>query len=201
MAQDSRIDAFIAAAAPFSQPILLHLRTLVHAAVPDLDEAVKWGMPHFVYKGKNLAGMAAFKAHCAFMIHGEGRQGDAMGQFGKIASLGDLPPDAELAAKLREACARIDADGTAVKPRPSSPRPSLQGPARVELAMPDDFAAALAQHPAASATLNGFAPSHRREYLEWIVEAKRPETRARRIAQAVEWLDEGKKRNWKYQGC
>lgn len=204
MAQDPRIDAFIAAAAPFAQPILRHLRALVHAAVPDLDEAVKWGMPHFIYKGKNLAGMAAFKAHCAFIIHGDGRQGDgqqgdgqqgdALGQFGKITALGDLPPDAELAEKLRGGCARIDAAGTALKPRAATP-----GEPRAELAMPDDLAAALAQHPAAAATLDGFAPSHRREYLEWITEARRPATRASRIAQAVEWLGEGKKRNWKYQ--
>ena len=122
MAQDPRIDAYIAKAAPFAQPILTHVRALVHATIPDLDETLKWSMPHFVYKGKNLAGFAAFKAHMAVMIHGDGRQGDAMGQYGKIAQMADLPADAELAAKLLDAKARIDTEGTALKPKPHPKR-------------------------------------------------------------------------------
>ena len=195
MVTDPKIDAYIAKAAPFAQPILSHLRAAIHAALPGLDETIKWGMPHFTYKGKNLAGIAAFKAHCAFVIHGDGRQGDAMGQYGKIASLADVPGDAEIKAKLADAAARIDAAGTALKPK-AAPRV-----AKPELPIPPQFTSALEANPAAKATLEGFAPSHRREYVEWISEAKRPETRDKRIAQAVEMLSQGKKRNWKYEDC
>ena len=195
MARDPKIDAYIAKAAPFAQPILAHLRALVHDTIPDLDEALKWGMPHFLYNGKNLAGMAAFKAHAAFMIHGDGRQGDAMGQFGKLTRLEDLPGDNVLKAKLVEFKERIDRDGTARKPK-AAPRTT-----KPELPIPPEFSAALADNPAAKATLEQFAPSHRREYVEWITEARREETRAKRIAQAIEWLAEGKKRNWKYENC
>jgi uncharacterized protein YdeI (YjbR/CyaY-like superfamily) len=195
MSKDPRIDAYIAKAAPFARPILVHLRALVHATVDGLEETLKWGMPHFVYKGKNLAGFAGFKAHAAFMIHGDGRQGDAMGQFGKIAALSDLPADADLKAKIVEGKARIDAAGTALKPKaaPRSPK--------AEIAMPDDFASALAALQGVRERFDAFPPGARREYLEWIVESKRPETRAKRIAQAAEWIAEGKRRNWKYESC
>lgn len=195
MARDPKVDDYIASAASFAQPILTHLRALVHATVPDLDEALKWGMPHFIHKGKNLAGMAAFKAHASFTIHGDGRQGDAMGQFGKITRLEDLPGDNVLKDRLVAAKERIDQAGTALKPKaaPRAPKP--------ELPIPPEFASALAGNPTAKAALEGFAPSHRREYVEWIVEAKRPETRDKRIAQAIAQLAEGKKRNWKYEGC
>lgn len=196
MSRDPRVDEKIARAAPFAQPILQHLRALVHRTIPDAGEAIKWGMPHFTYKGKNIAGMAAFKAHCMFAIHGVGRQGegerDGMGSYGKIASFEDLPGDEELATRLREAQARIDAEGSAVK-RPTAPRPK-----RV-IDMPEDFGAALTAKPAAAAFFEGLAPSHRYDYLEWITEAKRPETRAKRIGEAIEWLAEGKRRNWKYE--
>ena len=196
MTKDPRIDAKIAEAAPFAQPILTHLRALVHATFPDVEETIKWGMPHFMLGGKNIAGMAAFKAHCAFMIHGDGRQGDAMGQYGKIAALTDLPSDADLTEKLREARARIDTAGTALKKKPAAARQ-----AKTELPVPPEFQAALDANPAAQATLDGFAPSHRREYIDWVAEAKRAVTRDKRIAQAVEWLAQGKKRNWKYENC
>lgn len=197
MKLDPGIDAKIAAAAPFAQPILEHLRALVHRAVPEAEEAIKWGMPHFTYRGKNIAGMAAFKQHCAFMIHGEGRQGaetkEAMGQFGRIASLADLPPDEEIVAKLLEARAKIEGQGSATK-RPAAPKPDR----RIE--QPEDVSTALAGTPRAQAFWDQLAPSHRYEYLEWITEAKREETRRKRIAQALEWLAEGKRRNWKYEG-
>ena len=196
MATDKRIDDYIAKAAPFAQPILIHIRALVHKAVPGLTETIKWSMPHFMHQGKNLAGMAAFKAHCAMMIHGDGRQGDAMGQYGKIASLADLPGENILIAKLQDARQRIEDEGSAVKKRPAAPRQ-----AKPELPIPPEFAAALAANPAAKATLDAFAPSHRREYVEWITGAKRPETRDSRIVQAIAFLAEGKKRNWKYEDC
>jgi uncharacterized protein YdeI (YjbR/CyaY-like superfamily) len=193
---DPRIDEKIAKAAPFARPILEHFRALVHEAVPEADEAIKWGMPHFTYKGKNIAGMAAFKAHCAVIIHGEGRQGEneGMGSYGKVAALSDLPPQVELAAKLKEAKARIDATGTARK-RPTEPTRQ----ARRTIELPEDFGAALATNPAAAQYWDGLAPSHRYEYLEWITGARREETRVKRIRQALEWLGEGKRRNWKYE--
>ena len=199
MSRDPRIDGYIEKARPFARPILEHLRQLVHAAVPDAGEAIKWGMPHFTYKGKNVAGMAAFKAHCAFMIHGEGRQGEGvandsagMGSFGRIAGLDDLPADKDLQAKLKTAMERIDAGGRAAN-RAASPA------SKAEIPVPQDFAAALRDTPAANATFDRLTPSQRREYLEWITGAKRDETRAKRVATALEWLAEGKRRNWKYE--
>lgn len=198
MKTDPRIDAYIANAAPFAQPILARLRALVHEVLPGSEETIKWGMPHFILGGKNVAGMAAFKAHCSFVIHGDGRQdgsaaGKGMGQFGKIRSLDDLPPAAELRGNLLAAAERIASVGSAVKTRTRAAKP--------EIATPDDLAAALVSNPAARATFDGLAPSYRREYLDWITGAKRAETRSSRIAQATEWLAQGKKRNWQYDGC
>jgi uncharacterized protein YdeI (YjbR/CyaY-like superfamily) len=196
MRNDPRVDAYIAAAAAFAQPILRHLRTLVHATIPEAEEAIKWGMPCLTYRGKNLAGLAAFKAHASFGVHGDGTAVEGMGQFGKLKSLADLPDDEEIAARLLSAKDRIDRTGTALRKKPAnarSPRP--------ELPIPEEFAVVLAANPAARAALESFAPSHRREYVEWIVEAKQPETRAKRIAQAIGWLTDGKKRNWKYENC
>ena len=191
---DPRIDAIIAKAQPFAQPILKHVRALVRTAVPEAEETIKWSMPHFTVDGKILAGMAAFKAHAAFFVHGAGRmgEGEGMGSFGKLTALTDLPPDSELAYLLRKARDTILAGAKPAK-APQAPKPDIP--------MPDDFAAALATSPEARATFDGFPPSARREYLEWVVDAKRAETRAKRIAQAVEWLAEGKKRNWKYENC
>lgn len=191
---DPRIDAYIENAAPFAQPILVHLRGLIHRALPDCEEGIKWGMPHFMVGGKNVAGMSAFKAHCAFVVHGEGMQGkdEGMGAYGKIASLGDLPGDDALVDKVKAAAAAI-ASGSGKPKGAKAPKP--------EIPMPEDFAAALAASPAAAAAMQGFAPSHRREYLEWITTAKQAATREKRIAQEVEWLTEGKKRNWKYETC
>lgn len=191
MSTDPRVDAYIAKAAPFAQPILSHLRAVVARALPEAVETIKWSMPHWTVGGKNVAGMAAFKAHCAFVIHGDGRQGDAMGQYGKIATLGDLPSDADLVAKLHGA-----RDHLAV-PQPKK----TKAPPKPEIPLPADFAAALAAHCPAQDHFERFAPSHRREYLEWVTTAKAEATRARRIAQAVEWIGEGKKRNWKYGAC
>lgn len=195
MAKDPAVDAYIAKAAPFAQPILTHLRALVHETVADLGEGLKWGMPHFLYKGKNLAGMAAFKAHSAFILHGEGRQGEGMGSYGKIASKADMPSDADLRAGILAAKARIDTEGTALKPKsaPRAPKP--------EIPMPEDFAAALAALQGARGRFDAFPPGAQRDYLKWITTAKAEATRAKRIAEACEWIAEGKKRNWKYQDC
>ena len=194
MSKDPRIDAFIAKAAPFAQPILSHFRALVHRAEPEAVETIKWGMPHFTLDGKILAGMAAFKAHAALIVEGAGeRHGmerGGMGHYGKIHSMAEMPADAVLLDLLSNYAAKL---------RSGEKKAKVAKPTKAEIAMQDDFAAALA--PAARTQFDVFPPGARREYLEWIVEAKRPETRAKRIAQAAEWVAEGKRRNWKYEGC
>ena len=192
MPTDPRIDAYIEQAQPFARPILEHLREVVHCALPQAEETIKWSMPHFMLNGKNVAGMAAFKGHAAFMIHGEGRQGDAMGQLGKLVTLADLPSDASLSRTLNQAADRVT---NGVK----TPRPKTVF--QPEIQVPDDFATALAIASPAKRCFDQFTPGQRREYLEWIVDAKKPETREKRIAQAIVWLSEGKRRNWKYESC
>ncbi len=193
MSRDPRIDEKIATAADFARPILEHWRALVHRTVPEAEEAIKWGMPHFVYKGKNIAGMAAFKAHCAVIVHGDGRQdSEGMGSYGKIAKLEDLPSDEVLAGRLRDAVRRIDR-GEKEPWRERAPKP------KPVLSVPQDLAAGLAATPAAAAFWDSLPPSHHHEYLIWITEAKREETRVKRVAQALEWLAQGKRRNWKYE--
>jgi len=198
--RDSRVDTYIARAAPFSQPILRHLRGLVHRGCPEATEAIKWGMPTFMHHGI-LCGMAGFKAHAAFwfrqaaMAKIVGRDGaranEAMGNLGRLKSRSDLPPDARLIRYIRLA-AKLNAAGQGLPPRPKRrPLPPV----------PADLQAGLERNPRAAATFAKLAPSHRRDYLEWIIEAKRPETRARRLANTLEWLAEGKKRNWKYEKC
>ena len=199
MTRDPRIDAYIERQADFARPILEHLRAAVHAACPETEETIKWGMPHFLYRGRILAGMAAFKAHATFGFRdaaqavGEtGAEREAMGQFGRLCSVGDLPPPDALADMIRKAMAAADTGEK--RPRPESkPKPQLE--------TPPDLAAALDAAPAARSAFDAFPPSCRREYVEWIVAAKRPETRGKRISQAVEWMSEGKRRNWKYEKC
>jgi uncharacterized protein YdeI (YjbR/CyaY-like superfamily) len=199
---DARVDAYIANAAEFAQPILRHLRKIMHEACPDTEETIKWRMPTFLYAGGMLCGIAAFKQHCALgfwkseLIVPAGRLNNeqAMGQFGRITRLSELPPKKELvgyikqAMKLNEAGVQMPSRAKRDKPRPAP-------------ATPKDLATALKQSKKAKATFDAFSPSCKREYVEWIVEAKREETRSKRVAQAVEWMAEGKKRNWKYENC
>jgi uncharacterized protein YdeI (YjbR/CyaY-like superfamily) len=196
---DDRVDAYISRAQEFARPILTHLRTLVHSACPGANETIKWGFPHFEYEGV-LCSMAAFKAHCAFGFwHAQMRElgGDksggeaAMGQFGRITKLGDLPKDAALKTLIRKAAA-INESGV----RPAR----VTKPKSAPLGVPDDLAAALKRHRAAAANFDAMSPSHRREYIEWLVEAKREETRSKRLATAIEWIAQGKSKEWKYRG-
>lgn len=199
------VDAYIAKAAPFAQPILWHVRELVHKAVPGAGETMKWSMPFFMYKGIILGNMAAFKQHASFGLWGEAitakmradgvASGEAMGSLGKLTTLKDLPNDKQLRAYLKEAAAAIDA-GTRTKSYSRPPRA-----AKPELEVPAELTAALKKNKAAQKTFESFAPSCRREYVEWVAESKREETRAKRIAQAVEWMAEGKRRHWKYENC
>jgi len=198
MARDPRIDAYIERAAPFAQPILQHVRVLVHEACPAVEETIKWGMPTFVHAGAILCGMAAFKQHASFgfwkhaLVVGEGEPRDGMGSYGKLVSLDDLPPKRTLLAHLRKAVALNEA-GVKSPARKSAPKPPPE--------TTPELAAALAQSPAAKAAFDAFPPGCRREYIEWIAGAKRPETRARRVSEAVAWMAEGKRRNWKYGNC
>ena len=195
VSRDPRIDAYIAKAQPFARPILTHIRERLHAAIPDLEESIKWGMPFFSHGGRPLANMAAFKAHASFGFWNRrelatGQEGEAMGQFGRLARIEDLPPDDELDAIIR---AQVELAQAPDRPK----RP--QRVAKPEAEVPPALATALSANPAADAIFRDFAPSHRREYCEWIAEAKRDATRAARVAQAIEWIAEGRQRNWKYQ--
>ena len=204
MPTDPRIDAYIERAAPFARPILVHVRALVHQACPGVEETIKWGMPTFMHAGAILCGMAAFKQHASFgfwkhaMVVGEGERADekprdGMGSYGKLTALDDLPTKKILLAHIRKAM-KLNEDGVKVPAaRKAAPRPAPETPA--------DLLAAFKQDKAAQATFDAFPPSCKREYIEWIVEAKREDTRAKRLAQAVEWLAEGKRRNWKYENC
>jgi uncharacterized protein YdhG (YjbR/CyaY superfamily) len=194
---DPRVDAYIAKAAPFAQPILQHVRERVHAVAPEAQETLKWSMPSFTVDGKILLGMAAFKAHATVGFWRGQEMGikasqDAMGQLGKITSIEDLPPDDELDALIRKG---VELARTAPPPRKTkhAPKPAPE--------MHPAFAAALAEAPKAKATLDAFPPSAQREYLDWISEAKQDSTRDKRIADAVQWLSEGKRRHWKYESC
>lgn len=197
---DPRIDAYIANAADFARPILERARAIVHAACPQVEETIKWGMPTFLYAGGILCGMAAFKQHATFgfwkhaLVMGEGAERDGMGSFGRMTSVRDLPPKKDLVPLIRKAM-KLNEQGVRTQQarKPATPRPAPTVPA--------DFAAALRANAAAKETFERFAPSHRREYIEWLEEAKREETRKKRLAQAVEWLAEGKQRNWKYMKC
>jgi len=197
--KDPRVDAYIEKAAPFARPILKHLRKVVHAAVPEVHETIKWSFPHFDYDGI-FCSMAAFKAHCAFgfwqhdllekrVALGGRAADDAMGSFGRITSVKDLPGEPALRRILQEAKDLKDRGERA------SMRPKR---ARAPIEPPDDFVAALRKNRRALATFEALPPSHRREYLEWITEAKAEETRQRRLATAIAWMAEGKSRNWKY---
>lgn len=198
--RDPRIDAYIAKAAPFAQPILQRIRDVVHEACPEVEETMKWSMPTFVYAGGILAGMAAFKQHASFgywkhaLVMGEGAQRDGMGSYGKMATLKDVPSKRRLVADIRRAM-QLNAAGV------KTPGPRKAAAPKPPPETPPDLLAALAKNRKARTTFEAFAPSHRREYVEWITEARRDETRARRLAQTVEWLAEGKRRNWKYEAC
>jgi len=203
MKTDARIDAYIAKAAEFARPILKHLRALVHEACPGAVETMKWSHPSFLHNGKILCGMAAFKAHAVFGFwHKEmpevlGKDGanadEAMWSFGRITNLADLPSDAAMRRYVRAAAKLNESDA------PARPR-TARKPATA-LPVPADLAAALKKNKAAASTFEGFSPSHRNDYVEWITGAKRDETRAKRVATTLEWLAEGKRHNWKYEKC
>ncbi|MBA3677395.1 MAG: YdeI/OmpD-associated family protein [Sphingosinicella sp.] len=200
MKHDPRIDAYIERKADFAKPILKHLRQAVHAACPAAEETIKWGAPAFIYKGEILAIMAGFKQHVAFnlwrgtQVTGEtGKEKTGMGQFGRLTSLQDLPDRPSFEAIIHKAMALADSGVKAPSTKKGEPKSPTE--------TPDDLQQALAANQKAAVIFEGFSPSARREYVEWVADAKQAATRERRIAQAVEWIAEGKKRNWKYEQC
>ena len=210
--KNPQLDAYIARSAPFARPILTHLRDVVHEACPDVEEAMKWSFPNFLYKGM-FCSMAAFKEHCAFnfwkgeLVVDARRPGTekAMGQFGRITKLSDLPSKKVLAGYLKTAM-KLNDEG--VKPPWLERRNAVKAAQTVTAAkaakkakpatVPADLAKALKGNATARAGFEKFPPSHRREYVQWITEAKREETRRRRVETAVAWMAEGKPRNWRY---
>ena len=191
------VDAYIAKSPDFAKPILIHLRKLAHAACPDIEETLKWRMPHFVHKGI-VFGMAAFKQHCMMhfwkgkLVLGAEENKDGLSHFGRITAISDLPKKKILLAYIKKAV-KLNENG--IKKTPAKPT------AKKKLAVPDDFLVALNKNKKASATFENLSYSHKKEYLEWITEAKREETRTSRIKTALQWLAQGKSRNWKYLNC
>ena len=196
--KDPRVDAYIAKQKPFAQPILKHLRKVIHATSPDIVETTKWSSPSYEYKGL-LCGFAGFKEHAIFgfwkgnQIVSKGSGAGAGGSFGRLTSVKDLPSDAKLKAYIKKAMKLNDEGVPAthmVNRKKHKPLP-----------VPADLKAALSKDAKAKAGFDAFSPSAQRDYIEWLIEAKTAETRERRLATAVEWMAEGKRRNWKYEKC
>jgi len=198
--KDPRVDAYIEKSADFAKPVLTHLRKLVHKASPNISETVKWGMPAFDYKGI-VCGIAAFKEHCTFGFwkqslldyDGFSTEKTAMGSFGRITSKKDLPPDDVLIKLVQQA---VELNEKGVKVQKAKPAASKK-----ELVIPDYLTAALKKNKAAKTTFENFPYSCKKEYVQWITEAKTEPTREKRLATTIEWLSEGKRRNWKYENC
>ncbi|WP_346237866.1 YdeI/OmpD-associated family protein [Niabella insulamsoli] len=204
MNHNPKVDEYIAKAADFAKPVLMHLRGVIHKAAPQITESIKWGMPSFEYKGKILCSMAAFKQHCSFgfwfedmmetikaiRIENNIENPKGMGSFGKLTVVKDLPPNKVLLKCIFEAMSFID-NGTTIK------RPAAKKAA--ELPVPEAFSKALRKNKTAKAAFEKAAPSFRKEYIQWIGDAKTEATREKRITTALEWIAEGKGRNWKYE--
>lgn len=193
---DTRITAYIEKAEPFAQPVLDEIRERVHEFCPEVEETLKWQMPNFMYKGKILCNMASFKKHCAFgfwlgpIMDAKHFNVGAMGDFGKMTGLQDLPPKAAFKEMIEEAMELINAGKTVPKKDPSK---------AVPMDVPKEIADALKQDEKAETIFENFPPSHKKEYIEWVMGAKSEDTRQKRIAQMLEWVAEGKSRNWKYK--
>lgn len=198
---DPRIDAYIEKSADFAQPILRYLREVVHEGCPEVEEAIKWRTPHFLYQGM-LCSMASFKSHCAFGFWKgaliEEKPGvpakidlGAMGQFARVTTLSDLPARRQLLSYVKQAAA-LNEQGVKVPMRKKAgPLPKL--------VVPDDLKRALDKNKKARATFEAFSPTNKRDYVEWLTEAKTDATRQKRLDTAIEWMAEGKDRNWKYR--
>lgn len=197
--RDPRVDAYIEKSAEFAQPILRHIREVVHAACPDVEESIKWSFPNFIYAGGILCSMASFKAHCSFgfwlarEVLGDEMSDEAMGQFGRVTRIAELPSKTVLTRYIRKAMKLNDAGVKMSRPA------AKKGAKRAAVVVPPELRKALAGQPTVKAQFDAMSPSHRREYCEWIADAKKPETRERRLAKAMEQIAEGKSQNWKYE--
>jgi uncharacterized protein YdeI (YjbR/CyaY-like superfamily) len=202
---DPRVDAYIEKAAPFAQPILTHLRKLMHQGCPHATETIKWGMPFFVQQGIIIASMASFKQHCAFGFWGSEmkkvlakdglKSSYGMGSLGRIIGLDALPSDRVLLTYMSQAADFVES-GQRTKSIDRS-KNSAKKPVRI----PPELTSALKKNKMATKVFAEFSPSCKREYADWIAEAKRSETKAKRVKQSVEWIAQGKPRNWKYMNC
>jgi uncharacterized protein YdeI (YjbR/CyaY-like superfamily) len=205
---NANVDAYIAKAQPFAQPILTQLRELVHEACPNIEESIKWSQPFFEYRGAILCNMSAFKQHCSLRFWGleisavlrEAKilQEDGASPLLRITTAKELPSDKLLLGWMRQAAAFVDSGQYT---SPVAARYKEGRPAKPMVKAPSEFANALQKNKKAAAVFAAFSPTSKREYVDWIKEAKRPETRDKRIATAIEWIAEGKQRNWKYQNC
>lgn len=203
-----KVDDYIAKAKPFAQPILNHLRELLHKACPEIEETIKWSRPFFQYRGLILCQMAAFKEHCTFGFWDKEMSAalreaklpgkDASDAFGRITRMEDLPHDKAVLGWIRQAASSVE---NGQYKSPISARSEEAKPKKAAVKAPQEFTAALQRNKKAAAGFATLSPSCKREYIEWIADAKRPETRDKRIATALEWIAEGKQRNWKYQNC
>lgn len=196
--RDPRVDEYIAKSADFAKPILTHIRAVVHDACPQVLETIKWRMPHFEYEGI-ICGMAAFKQHCALhiwkgsVIVGEDSR-ESMGQFGRLTKVSDLPPDKTIAGYIRQSMKIREEAAKGLSP--ANPKKKKE---QKPVVVPAELTSALRKNKKAAAAFAGFPPSHKREYAEWVSDAKGEDTRKRRVETAVEWIAEGKSRNWKYE--
>jgi uncharacterized protein YdeI (YjbR/CyaY-like superfamily) len=196
---DPRIDAYIEKSADFAKPVLTHIRKLVHTACPEIQETLKWSMPSFEYKGI-LCFFASFKEHCSFGFWKQAlmetdafpKNKTAMGSFGRITSVKDLPSDKVMIGLIHQA---IELNEKGIK------IPKKAAVKKEDIVVPKDLTAALSKNKSAKATFDKFSPSHKREYVGWIEEAKTEATRNKRLTTTVEWLSEGKSKNWKYEKC
>ena len=203
-----KVDAYVAKAKPYALPIMEHLRELIHTGCPGVEETIKWSRPFFEYRGVILGNMSAFKEHCSFGFWGEEIgavlreagvvQEGGMGSLGRITRIEDLPPDKQMLSLIRQAAAFIDRGEYT---SPIAARQRVVKASKPAPEAPEELAAALRKNKKAAAVFADFSPSCKREYTEWIADAKRTETREKRIATAVEWMSEGKQRHWKYQNC
>jgi len=204
--RDTRVDTYVEGAQDFAKPILIHLRELMHITCPDVEETWKWSFPIFMYRGAILCNMAAFKQHCSFGFWKASIMQDSdniltvgdkagMGHLGKIESLKDLPKDAVLKKYIKEAM-KLNEEGVKLPPRNK-----VSEKEKKELEVPDYFIKELKKNTTAKKIFDAFSYSHKKEYIEWMEEAKTVVTRNKRMAQTIEWLTEGKSRNWKYKDC
>jgi len=192
MSRDPRVDAYIENAAEFARPILRYIRDLMHATCPEIEEDIKWRAPAFMYHGM-IGVMAAFTNYCGFgfwkaSLIVPGMTDKNVGGW-NVRSLSDLPPRKTLVGYIKKAMALNESGATTPRPKRTAVK---------SVAVPEDLTVALRRSAKARTSFESMSPSHRREYVEWITEAKRAETRSRRISQAIEWMAEGKPRNWKY---